>query len=337
VTDGFDPAVPFVPRGAVPPAERRALTEGAAAVTRDGLARFLLTGDGCVTCLQGLVSCDVETPGDGAHLFGALLTPKGAIVSPLWVLRVGEGIVVEVPDVAADAVRQVLARSLPPRLCRAEDVSAATSSGGLYGRRAVEVLTAAGGTAPVAPGHAARFVLADHEVWAARTAARGLDGIDLVVAGDAGPVLGMLRELGATTAGAALLEERRILGGYPRIGAEIDARTLPQEAGFDELGGVSYTKGCYIGQETVARLHFRGHANRRLVGLALGGAPPPLPPFELRDGERTLGRLTSAAWAAGAAQYLGLAVLRREVQPGATLLLPGGSPAVVHPLPWPDA
>jgi hypothetical protein len=68
--------------------------------------------------------------------------------------------------------------------------------------------------------------------------------------------------------------------------------------------------------------------------LALGGAPPPPLPFEFHDGERALGRLTSAAWSAEAAQYLGLAVLRREVQAGATLTLPGGSPAVVHALRW---
>ena len=59
----------------------------------------------------------------------------------------------------------------------------------------------------------------------------------------------------------------RILAGWPALGAEIDERTLPQEVRYDEIGGVSYTKGCYTGQETVARLHFRGHPNRELRGL----------------------------------------------------------------------
>jgi len=339
VSPGFDPAIPFVPRGAVPPGEHRALADGAVAVDRHGFARYRLTGGGSVACLQGLVTCDVEAPGDGAHLFGALLTPKGAIVAPLWILRLGDAIGLEFPAGASEPVREILARSLPPRLCRAEEVTAATSSAGLYGPRAGAILAAAvgEGAPPAAPGRAGRFILADREVHAARVSARGLDGFDLVVAGDAGPVLAALRALGAEPAGAALLEERRILGGFPRLGAEIDERTLPQEAAFDELAGVSYTKGCYVGQETVARVHFRGHPNRRLVGLALGGAPPPPPPLEIRDGERVLGRLTSAAWSPRAAQYLGLAVLRREVQPGATLALPGGAPAEVHLLPWPVA
>jgi folate-binding protein YgfZ len=337
VTSPFDPAVPLVPRGAVPPEERRALAQGAVAVARPGLARFRLTGEGRLACVQGLVTCDVEGPEDGTHHFGALLTPKGAIVAPLWIARLGEGIGLELPAEAAAAVGQVLARSLPPRLCRAEDVTGSTTSAGIYGPRAGDILAAATGAPPPAPGRVARMALAGRELLAASVASRGLDGFDLVAAGDADAVLAALRGHGAVAAGSALLEERRILSGFPRFLAEIDDRAIPQEVGFDELGAVSYTKGCYVGQETVARVHFRGHPNRRLVGLALGGAPPPPLPHEFRDGERALGRLTSAAWSADAAQYLGLAVLRREVQSGATLALPGGSPAVVQILPWPGA
>jgi folate-binding protein YgfZ len=337
LTPAFDPAVPFVPKGAVPAEQHRALALAAVAVTRDGLARFRLTGTGRVACVQGLVTCDVEGAGDGAHLFGALLTPKGAIVAPLWIIRLEDAVALELPATAVEATRQILARSLPPRLCRAEEITAVTVSAGIYGPRAAGILADAAGADVPAAGRAARLTVADREVLAAGVAARGLEGFDLLIAGDADPVLAALRARGAATAGAALLEERRILAGFPRLGAEIDERTIPQEVGFDELGGVSYTKGCYVGQETVARLHFRGHANRRLAVLALGGAPPSLLPFEFRDGERALGRLTSAAWSAEAAQYLGLAVLRREVQSGATLALPGASPAVVHALPWDGA
>jgi aminomethyltransferase len=336
VSDAFDAAVPFVPRGAVPREEHRALRVGAVALARPGLARFQLTGEGRIACLQGLVTCDVEGPGDGAHLFGALLTPKGMIVAPLWLARVDDAVALELPAAAADAVRQTFGRVLPPRLCRAEDVTASTASLGLYGPQAAELLAAASGAEPpAAPGRAARLTVAGRDVVASRVAARGLDGFDLLAGGGGDAVLAALLAHGAAVAGPALIEERRILSGFPRLGAEIDDRSLPQEVGFDELGAVSYTKGCYVGQETVARVHFRGHPNRRLVGLALGGALPPAPPFEILDGERVLGRLTSAAWSPDAAQYVGLAVLRREVQGGAILALPGGSPAAVHLLPWP--
>jgi aminomethyltransferase len=338
VSDAFDAAVPLVPRGAVPREEHRALYSGAVALPRPGLARFRLTGEGRIACLQGLVTCDVEGPGDGAHLFGALLTPKGMIVAPLWMARVGDAVAIELPVAAADAVRQTFARSLPPRLCRAEEITASTASLGLYGPTAGDVLAAASGaTPPAVPGRAAHVTVAGRDVVASRVAARGLEGFDLLASGGGDVVLAALRAHGAAPAGAALLEERRILAGFPRLGAEIDERSIPQEVGFDELGAVSYTKGCYVGQETVARVHFRGHPNRRLVCLALGGAPPPAPPFEIHDGERLLGRLTSAAWSPDAAQFLGLAVLRRDVQEGAILALPGGSPAAVHLLPWPAA
>src|SRR5204863_149594 len=74
---------------------------------------------------------------------------------------------------------------------------------------------------------------------------------------------GRLAAAGAVEAEPAMLELARILAGWPRLGAEVDDKTIPQEVRFDEIGGVSYTKGCYTGQETVARLHFRGHANRQ--------------------------------------------------------------------------
>jgi folate-binding protein YgfZ len=147
-------------------------------------------------------------------------------------------------------------------------------------------------------------------------------------------VLGVLRARGATLAGPALLEARRIHAGHPRDGAEVDERTLPQEVRLDELGGVSFAKGCYVGQETVARLHFRGHANRRLMGLALGDVPPASLPVDVSDAARPLGRLTSVAWSEDHGQYLGLAVLRRDVAPDTTVVLAGGATAGVRALPW---
>ena len=144
-----------------------------------------------------------------------------------------------------------------------------------------------------------------------------------------------LRAHGAVAVGAALLEECRILAGHPRDGAEMDDHTLPQEVRLDALGGVSFEKGCYVGQETVARLHFRGHANRRLMGLALAEAAPASLPLEVRGDGPPLGRLTSAAWSEDRGRYVGLAVLRREVEPDAAVVLDGGATAVVRALPWP--
>src|SRR5437773_2242912 len=128
-----------------------------------------------------------------------------------------------------------------------------------------------------------------------------------------------------------VLELARILAGWPRLGAEVDDKTIPQEVRFDEIGGVSYTKGCYTGQETVARLHFRGHANRQLRGLLFDPEPPAAPAqgwTAVMHLDREVGRVTSLAFVpesgvAGAGRWIGLAVIRREVASGAMVRAAG--------------
>jgi folate-binding protein YgfZ len=324
----------LVPRGGVPPAEREALATRAGGILRGDLARFRLTGTGRIACLQGLVTCDVERPGDDAHCFGALLTAKGMIVSPLWIFRLPDALVVEVPAEAAAEVEALWERSLPPRLCHYEVVTDATASLGVYGPHAAAALAAAGSFEPPGIGRILHLEHAGLKLLAARVAARGLDGFDCIVPVDGAAALaGRLAGRGAAPLSPAILEERRILAGHPRLRAEIDEKTLPQEVRLDELGAVSYTKGCYLGQETVARVHFRGHANRHLTGVALEHAPATLP-LDLVDGERTIGRLTSACWWEAGGCYAGLAVLRRDVAPGAPLGLADGTAATAHALPW---
>ena len=139
-----------------------------------------------------------------------------------------------------------------------------------------------------------------------------------------------LEHAGSRRSGQDDLEAARILAGWPAQGREFDARTLPQEVRFEELGGVSYTKGCYVGQETVARVHFRGHVNRLLRGVAWEGAPPEQD--EITLGTKSVGRMTSAMQVEE--RGYGLAMIRREVEPGAAVAI-GGVPATVERLPFP--
>jgi folate-binding Fe-S cluster repair protein YgfZ len=118
--------------------------------------------------------------------------------------------------------------------------------------------------------------------------------------------------LGLTLSPADALEPLRIAAGIPAIGIDTGAKTLVQEAGLDDA--VSYDKGCYLGQETVARLHYRGHANRRLCRIALDA---PLPTgTDLTSGDVAAGTLTSAAEVPGEG-WMALAMVRREVADGA--------------------
>jgi tRNA-modifying protein YgfZ len=114
------------------------------------------------------------------------------------------------------------------------------------------------------------------------------------------------------------LEALRIRAGTPRFGREIDDRVLPAEAGLVERA-VSLTKGCYPGQEPIARLHYRGHANRGLRVLAVDGGELPGPDDELRLGEKVVGRVTSAVRSNG--EIVALAYVRAEVPEDAVLEL----------------
>src|SRR5207342_3296857 len=117
-------------------------------------------------------------------------------------------------------------------------------------------------------------------------------------------------EAGAAEVGAEAAEILRIEAGTPRFGAEIGTETMPAEAGIVEQA-VSFTKGCYIGQETVARLHYKGRPNRHLRGLRLSGAAEP--GAALRLGEKEVGRLGGSA-VSPALGPIGLAIVRREAE-----------------------
>jgi folate-binding protein YgfZ len=113
------------------------------------------------------------------------------------------------------------------------------------------------------------------------------------------------------------LEVLRIRAGTPAWGKEIDDRVLPAEAGLVERA-VSFTKGCYPGQEPIARLHYRGHANRSLRVLQIESEEPPAYDAEVHYGERAVGRVTSAAREADG-RIVALAFVRTEVPPDAEL------------------
>ena len=124
-----------------------------------------------------------------------------------------------------------------------------------------------------------------------------------------------LTQAGAETVSEQAAEIVRVERGRPRYGMDIDDATIPQEAGLNERA-VSFTKGCYVGQETVARLYYRGKPNRHLRGLRLSA--PSVPGEELHLGERTVGRLGSVALSPSLGP-IALALVRREAGLGATV------------------
>ncbi|HKA58475.1 MAG TPA: hypothetical protein VKD28_07655 [Gemmatimonadales bacterium] len=289
-------------------------------------------GTGAVTCFQGLLTNDIEKPGDGAFVYGALLTPKGMIVVDGWAARLGSRVRFTLPAEGRERTMAILQRSVPPRLARATDVSVDTSVLRVAGAHAVAVLGAAGMPIPHGGNRALETTLGPVAVEIARTDDKASFVFQITLPSDQRDVVEQrLTTAGAHPAGTAALELARILAGWPGLSSEVDEKTIPQEVRFDEIGGVSYTKGCYTGQETVSRLHFRGHANRMLRGLQFetqGAGAPASGWSAVTQDEREVGRVTSIAWLPDGGgsllgRWIGLAVVRRDVPVGAVVRAAG--------------
>src|SRR3954463_1365601 len=285
---------------------------GAVVVTSQP-AIFRVQGSGALTCLQGLLTNDLVRPGDNALVYGALLTPKGAVVVDYWVLRQADTFTLVAPRSGHEASLDLFRRQLPPRLARVTDLTEQARVAWLIGARAFQTLAESGVGTPEAAG---RVAPVGGEVSPVALALAPENAPFVALAVGAEPAVAALSSrllsVGAVPGDERDLHAARILCGWPALGAEIDERTLPQEVRYDEIGGVSYTKGCYTGQETVARLHFRGHTNRELRGLWWRSDEPESSNGGSRSvlsGQREVGSVRSRLAVDGRA--IGLAVLRR--------------------------
>lgn len=326
------PPPPFrLPASAVTPALLDALRDGAV-VAAAPVAVFDLQGPGAVACFQGLLTNDLEKPGDGAFVYGALLTPKGMVVSDGWASRGDTRVTFTVPAAGREAVREIYTKSIPPRLARWRDRGDENAVLRIAGPRAAAVCERAGIPMPAATGRAVEALAHGVACEVAQAPPNSPFTVQVTTpAASAEAVTRALVDAGTRAGDAVGLELARILAGWPGLGHEIDDRTIPQEIRFDDIGGVSYTKGCYTGQETVSRLHFRGHTNRILRGLLFDAEPGDDP--ALRAGDRAAGRVTSVAWipmgGPDRGRWIGLGMVRRELGPGAAVRAAGVDARVV--------
>jgi len=306
-------------------AELATLRSGAAIVV-DPAAVFRIEGPGALTCLQGLLTCDLAGPGEHSLSYGALLTPKGMIVVDPWVLRETDRFTLLVGTGGREAAAQLFQRVLPPRLARVTDLTGDWRAAWLIGSSALERFARAVGAALPAAGRVGR--LGEHEgLLAAGTAVSPFSGLVLGPAQELEAWLARAERAGLLPGNEALLAATRVLAGWPTLGREIDDRTLPQEVRYDEIGAVSYVKGCYTGQETVARVHFRGHVNRTLRAVRVEGAFPPAQ-RTLAAGDKEVGTLRTALVLDD--HLLALAVVRREIEAGMPLRAGDREATLVH-------
>jgi len=290
-------------------AQYRQLREECGLLDRSERGKLLVSGPDGAEYLQGQLTNDIEALEVGDGLYAALLDRKGHMQADMRVLRSApEEIWIDTEPEAIAAARRHLEMYSIGRDVKVADVSGERAILSLIGPRSAEIAA----TAPLPDNACEAGSLAGIEFLAAGTRW----GIDLIAAvADAGRLRDALLAAGAVEVSPEAVEILRIESGVPRFGAEMGTATMPAEAGIVE-DTVSFTKGCYIGQETVARLHYKGRPNRHLRGLRLSA--PAEPGTALLLGEKEVGRLGGAT-VSPALGPLGLAILRREAEPGTEL------------------
>lgn len=303
----------------------RRMTTTVGLLDRSASGKLALTGAEARTFLTGQVTADVEALVPGSGTYAALLTPKGKIVADLRIVRTGDPAGETDPDADVELLLlcersglQALFDHLRRHLVGFDvELHKKTLQLGLLsliGPRADGIL---GDAATGLPRDEHASVAAEIDGVAVRLV-RTAAGVDVLpAADDAEAVRAALVARGAEPVEDDAAEVLRVEAGRPRLHHEMDDTVMPAEAGIVERA-VSFTKGCYVGQETVARLHWRGRPNRHLRGLRLD-RPVPVGTVIVADG-RELGRVTTSV-ESPALGPIALALVRREVEPDATVVL----------------
>ncbi len=298
-------------------------------IDRSERGKLALTGAEAKEFLHGQVTNDVEGLSEGSGCYAAFLTHKGKMLGDLRILDAGEELLLDCERVALQELFTMIRRY---KLGRAVELHKRTLERGLLSLVGPGARRLAGAEDLPDGEHAHRA--GECAGAPVRLIATDL-GVDVLCdAADSMRVAAALVMAGAVSAGEESAEVLRVENGRPRWGVDLDETVIPQEAGLNARA-VSFEKGCYVGQETVARLYFRGKPNRHLRGLKLSG--PAAHGAPLRLGEREVGRLGSVVDSPRHGP-IALALVRREAGPGDSLAVGEGDvQAEVVDLPFAQA
>jgi tRNA-modifying protein YgfZ len=320
-------------------AEYEALHTRAAVFDRSHRGRLRVKGPRAAEMVTGLVTNDVAALAPGQGCYAAALTAKGKIVADVRVFVEEDGILVDAPPRAATAWAAMVKKFVNPRTAPHMDETATLRDVGVFGATARHVVSELTGVP--APALTAMAPYAHMSVEVDGVPARiakvpdlEVEGFELIVPADSFTSLWTRAvAAGASPAGLEAWDIARVEAGRPEWGVDMDDNTIPQEANFDALHAISYTKGCYVGQETVARVHFRGHVNKHLRGVRAASLEPIPSGATLHDESGAQVGDVRSAVRSPRLGAIALAMIRREVEPGATLIArsagegEGGAPA----------
>lgn len=319
-----------------------AARRSAGLIDRSDRGRVVVSGKDRATYLHGLLTNDVAVLKPGEGCYAAYLTQQGRMIADLWVYELGDLILLSMSRDVKDTVLAKLDQFVFTEDVQLGDVSETFASVAVVGPDAAATIARVLTGSPLE----ALAALRDHGNLRAQFAGQpaivlrvsdtGEPGFDLVVdASQEASLKAALVAAGAAEVDAAAAEALRIEAGVPKFHRDMSEETIPLEAGI-ESRAISFTKGCYVGQEVIIRVLHRGHGRvaRKLVGLTFDGDAVPQPGAVVEGDGRDVGRVTSSVASPALKRPIALAYVRRDfVDPGTPLRV-GGAAAVVTALPF---
>ena len=314
-----------------------------AAVFRERSDRgwIVVRGGDRASYLHGLLTNDVASLKAGEGCYSAYLTPQGRMIADFWVYELGDAILLSMSRDVKDSVLAKLDQLVFTEDVQLGDLTAVSTGIAVLGPDAASVAGEVTGVPDdrlaLLPEHGnLRGSFEGEPVVVLRTTDLGEPGFDLLVDASRAPAAGeALRAAGALEIGEEIVEVLRIEAGVPKFHRDMDEETIPLEAGI-EPRAISFTKGCYVGQEVIVRVLHRGHGRvaRKLIGLSLEGEAVPPPGALVRVEGREVGRITSSAGSRALGAPIALAYLQRDFVAAGTRVTVEGTAGVVTELPF---
>jgi folate-binding protein YgfZ len=309
---------------------------------RSGRGRIVVSGADRRSYLQGLLTNDIDRLAAGQGCYAAYLTAQGRMIADLHVFELGDVVLLVVPGEVKDLVLEKLDQFIFSEDVQLGDVTETFAELAVVGPDAADAIAgvAADGSAAALrelPDHGNRRTTVDGQpAIVARIDDVGVPAYSVFLdRGQADGFRAALARAGAIELDPPTAEVLRVEGGVPLFARDMDAETIPLEAGI-ERRAISMTKGCYVGQEVIVRVLHRGHGRiaRKLVGVALdGGDVPPQGTAVHADG-KDVGRVTSAVWSPALNRPIALAYVHRDYVAAGTAVSVGDRAAAVVELPF---
>ena len=307
--------------------EYNALRRSCGVVDRSWVPSLEVSGEDRVRFVNGLVTCDVSQPATGEGCYGFFTDTKGKVLADVAVLVHEDRLLLELSPGSAEAIAAHMRKYvITDRVeIRPDERVCLAIAGPTAGR---DLDQRGGEPVPREDWRHVSMGLLGHDVDICSHPNLGVAAWVLRVERDSAEALygGLVdRKRGGelVAAGQRAAEAIRVEGGNALPGIDLDAGTLPQETGYTEA--VSYTKGCYLGQEIVARIHYRGQVNRHLRGLRFEDDAPPEAGTSVRREGEVVGRVTSPTFSPELGQPIGLALIHRKASDPGTPVYVGGS------------